>query len=65
VNYLSQTYEGKRHETKMADEANPTDPEDIGVYELSALRADYSSGLTYSMVYPLHPGHPTLGIHPG
>ena len=33
--------------------------------QVNALRADYSSGLTYSMVYPLHPGHPTLGINPG
>src|SRR6266568_8305097 len=33
--------------------------------ELSALRADYSSCSTYSMVSPLHPGHPTLGINPG
>jgi hypothetical protein len=33
VNYLSQTYEGKRHDKKMADQENPTYPEDIGVYQ--------------------------------
>jgi len=33
VNYVSQTYEGKRHDKKMADEENPTYPEDIGVYQ--------------------------------
>jgi DDE superfamily endonuclease len=33
VNYLSQTYEGKRHDKKIADEENPTYPEDIGVYQ--------------------------------
>jgi hypothetical protein len=32
VNYLSQTYEGKRHDKKIVDEENPTYPEDIGVY---------------------------------
>src|SRR5215472_18303443 len=33
VNYLSQTYEGKRHDKRMADEENPTYPTDIGVYK--------------------------------
>src|SRR5262245_16419089 len=33
VNYLSQTYEGKRHDKKIADEENPTYPVDIGVYK--------------------------------
>ena len=33
MNYLSQTYEGKRHDKKIADEENPTYPEDIGVYQ--------------------------------
>src|SRR2546427_4766933 len=33
VNYLSQTYEGKRHDKKIADEENPTYPEDISVYK--------------------------------
>jgi hypothetical protein len=33
VKYLSQTYEGKRHDKKIADEENPTYPEDIGVYQ--------------------------------
>ena len=33
VNYLSQTYEGKRHDKKIAEEASPTDPADIGVYK--------------------------------
>jgi len=33
VNYLSQTYEGKRHDKKIVDEENPTYPEDIGVYQ--------------------------------
>jgi hypothetical protein len=33
VNYLSQTYEGKRHDKKIADEENPTYPEDIDVYQ--------------------------------
>ena len=31
----------------------------------AALRANYLSCSTYSMVSPLHPGHPTLGINPG
>lgn len=33
MNYLSQTYEGKRHDKKIADEENPTYPKDIGVYQ--------------------------------
>src|SRR4029450_7997143 len=33
VNYLSQTYEGKRHDKKIVDEENPTYPVDIGVYK--------------------------------
>src|SRR5215468_6143083 len=33
VNYLSQTYEGKRHDKKIADEESPTYPADIGVYK--------------------------------
>jgi hypothetical protein len=33
VNYLSQTYEGKRHDKKIVDEENPTYPEDIDVYQ--------------------------------
>lgn len=33
MNYLSQTYEGKHHDKKIADEENPTYPEDIGVYQ--------------------------------
>src|SRR6266851_2166255 len=33
VNYLSQTYEGKRHDKKIADEENPTYPKDIDVYK--------------------------------
>ena len=33
MNYLSQTYEGKRHDKKIADEENPTYPDDIGVYQ--------------------------------
>src|SRR2546427_11012694 len=33
VNYLSQTYEGKRHDKKIADEESPTYPADIGVYQ--------------------------------
>ena len=33
MNYLSQTYEGKRHDKKIVDEENPTYPEDIGVYQ--------------------------------
>ena len=31
MNYLSHTYEGKRHDKKIADEENPTYPEAIGV----------------------------------
>ena len=30
---MSQTYEGKRHDKKIADEENPTYPEDISVYK--------------------------------
>jgi len=33
VNYLSQTYEGKRHDKKIADEENPTYPENSSVYQ--------------------------------
>src|SRR6266446_7259330 len=33
VNYLSKTYEGKRHDKRIADEENPTYPEDICVYK--------------------------------
>ena len=33
MNYLSQTYEGKRHDKKIVDEENPTYPKDIGVYQ--------------------------------
>lgn len=33
VNYLSQTYEGKRHDKKIVDEENPTYPADIGIYK--------------------------------
>ena len=33
MNYWRQTYEGKRHDKKIADEENPTYPEDIGVYQ--------------------------------
>ena len=33
MNYLSQTYEGKRHDKKIVDDENPTYPEDIGVYQ--------------------------------
>ena len=32
---------------------------------MSALRADYSSGLTSSMVYAFPPGHPPVGLNPG
>ena len=30
---MSQTYEGKRHDKRIADEENPTYPEDICVYK--------------------------------
>src|SRR2546427_13299389 len=33
VNYLSQTYAGKRHDKKIADEESPTYPEDISLYK--------------------------------
>ena len=33
-------------------------------YAQSALRADYDSWSTYSIVSPLHPGHPILGMPP-
>src|SRR5947208_3328592 len=33
VNYVSQTYEGKRHDKKIADEETPTYPKDIDVYK--------------------------------
>src|SRR4029434_6943465 len=32
VNYLSQTYEGRRHDKKIVDEENPTYPTDVGLY---------------------------------
>src|SRR6516225_2242314 len=33
VNYLSQTYEGRRHDKKIIDEENPTYPTDISLYK--------------------------------
>ena len=33
MTYLSQTYEGKRQDKKIADEETPTYPEDSGVYQ--------------------------------
>ena len=36
----------------------------IARFEQSALRADYDSWSTYSIVSPLHPGHPILGMPP-
>src|SRR5215472_16806197 len=33
VNYLSQTYEGRRHDKKIVDEENPTYPTDINLYK--------------------------------
>ena len=33
MNYLSHTYEGKRHDKKIVDEENPTYPQDIDVYQ--------------------------------
>ena len=36
----------------------------IEMYQANALRADYGSCSTYSMVSPLHPGHPIVGIPP-
>src|SRR5262252_6548024 len=33
VNYLSQTYEGRRHDKKIVDEENPSYPTDIGLYQ--------------------------------
>src|SRR5216683_8077252 len=36
VNYLSQTYEGKRHDKKIADEEAPTYPKDISLYQLDS-----------------------------
>ena len=33
VNYLSQTYEGRRHDKKIVDEENPTYPTDISLYK--------------------------------
>jgi hypothetical protein len=32
-NYLSQTYEGKRHDKKRADEEAPTYPKDLSLYQ--------------------------------
>src|SRR5712691_10658613 len=46
VNYLSQTYEGKRHDKKIADEEAPTYPKDISLY-FDCLRTVVS---LYSMV---------------
>ncbi len=34
------------------------------IHEHNALQADYCSCSTYSMVSPLHPGHPIVGIPP-
>lgn len=33
VNYLSQTYEGKKHDKKIADEENPTFPKGISLFK--------------------------------
>jgi len=38
VHYWSATYEGKRHEKKIADEENPTYPQDLGVYQDTGLQ---------------------------
>jgi hypothetical protein len=33
VNYLSQTYEGRRHDKKIVDEEKPTCPTDSSLYK--------------------------------
>src|SRR5262252_4637118 len=38
VNYLSQTYEGRRHDKRIVDEENPSYPTDIGLYKERAWR---------------------------
>ena len=45
MNYLSQTYEGKRHDKKIADEENPAYPEDIGVYQDTGFQGYATEGV--------------------
>ena len=44
----------------------PTSIVELGLRHAAhnALQADYGSCSTYSMVSPLHPGHPIMGIPP-
>jgi Hsp70 protein len=52
----------------MVEDLQPNRPDglsDVVVnFQANALRADYGSCSTYSMVSPLHPGHPSVGIPP-
>src|SRR5215470_18620721 len=45
VNYLSQTYEGRRHDKKIVDEENPSYPTDIGLYKDTGLQGYEPEGV--------------------
>ena len=45
VHYLSQTYEGRRHEKKIVDEENPTYPTDISLYKDTGFQGDEPEGV--------------------
>lgn len=46
VNYLSQTYEGKRHDKKIVDEENPTFPKEISLYKDTGFQGYEPEGIT-------------------
>jgi len=45
VNYLSQTYAGKCHEKRIAEEENPIYPEDSCVYKDTGFQGDEPAGV--------------------
>src|SRR6266508_113301 len=46
VNYLSPTYEGKRHDKKIADEEHPTFPPNISLYKDTGFQGYDPDGIT-------------------
>ena len=46
VYYLSQTYEGKRHDKKIVDEEQPTFPQDIPLYKDTGFQGYEPEGIT-------------------
>src|SRR6516165_2831680 len=45
VNYLSQTYEGRRHDKKIVDEENPSYPTDISLYKDTGFQGYEPAGI--------------------